>query len=357
MRQSLIATIWVSCFFSLIVEARSSIFAQQPPQTNEKDQGIELYRKGDFSEAVKSLKEAVKRQKSDSDAWYYLGLSLHRAGKIKDARKAFEKTVSLKPDFAPGYTAMAYIQLLGNDNKGAVKDAEKALALDPKNYESLYIAGVARLRENASADALAKAEEALKVKPDYSQALLLKTQALVNMFGQERAKWVGRHDRREEGESSGDAGAEARRRPDYSLLKSASESLEAYLKLRLEQSEQTLWHEQLESLRFYASRADGSSSSKSVAGMTTTLRPAILHREKAVYTDAARNAGVQGTVALMVVFADDGIIKHIMVIQGLSHGLTEQAVEAARKIRFTPAMRDGKPVSVIGSLEFTFNLY
>jgi Flp pilus assembly protein TadD len=31
--------------------------------------------------------------------------------------------------------------------------------------------------------------------------------------------------------------------------------------------------------------------------------------------------------------------------------------EAARRIRFTPAMRDGKPVSVIGSLEFAFNLY
>jgi hypothetical protein len=31
--------------------------------------------------------------------------------------------------------------------------------------------------------------------------------------------------------------------------------------------------------------------------------------------------------------------------------------EAARRIGFTPAMRDGKPVSVIGSLEFAFNLY
>ncbi|HZF40058.1 MAG TPA: energy transducer TonB [Blastocatellia bacterium] len=46
-----------------------------------------------------------------------------------------------------------------------------------------------------------------------------------------------------------------------------------------------------------------------------------------------------------------------LIIQGLDHGLTEQAIEAARKIRFTPAMRDGKPVSVIGSLEFTFDLY
>jgi len=58
----------------------------------------------------------------------------------------------------------------------------------------------------------------------------------------------------------------------------------------------------------------------------------------------------------MVVFADDGAIKHILVIQGLSHGLTEEAIAAARKIRFTPAMRDGKPVSLIGALEFAYRL-
>jgi hypothetical protein len=40
----------------------------------------------------------------------------------------------------------------------------------------------------------------------------------------------------------------------------------------------------------------------------------------------------------------------------LSHGLTEEAIAATRKIRFTPAMRDGEPISVIGNLEFTFSM-
>src|SRR4030095_716553 len=125
MRRPRMTIVLLCCFFSLIVGARSSIFAQQSPQTNEKERGIELYRKGDFSEAVKSLKEAVKKRQDDSDAWYYLGLSLHRAGKIKDALKAFEKTLSLSPDFAPGYAAMAYMQLLGNENKGAAMRSEE----------------------------------------------------------------------------------------------------------------------------------------------------------------------------------------------------------------------------------------
>jgi TonB family protein len=352
MRRSRITTISLSCFFSLIVGSPSSILAQQPPQAPEKERGIELYRKGDYSEAVKALKEAVKKQGSDSDAWYYLGLSLHRAGNIKDARKALEKTISLRPDFAPSYKAMAYMQLLESDNKGAVKNAEKALALDPKNYELLYIAGVALLRENAAVEALARAEEALKIKPDYPEALLLKTEALMGMFAQERAKWIGSLDGRERNKLSSEANGGGKRAPYYSLLKPASESLEGYLKLNQEGSEQTLLRERLEAIRFYARWAEG--SDKSVVPMTRGLRPTILYREAARYTEAARAAGVRGTVLLMVVFADDGTIKYIMVVQGLSHGLTEEAIAAARKIKFTPAMGDDKPISVTGSLEFTF---
>jgi TonB family protein len=354
MRRSRAATISLYCFFSLIVWSRHSVFAQETSQAPERERGIELYSKGNFNEAVKALQEAVKKQKSDPDAWYYLGLSLFRAGKTGDARKAFEKTVSLRPDFAPAYTAMAYIQSLGNDNKGAVKNAEKAIALDPKNYESLYIAGVALLRENAAAEALARAEEALKIKPDYPMALLLKTEALMGMFAQERVKWFGSLDQRERNKLSSEADGRVKRPPYYSLLKSASESLEAYLKLSPERSEQTYWNEQLEAIRFYSRWAEG--SDKSVVLMTRTLRPTILYRERARYPEEARAAGVQGTVALTVVFAVDGTIKHIIVVKGLSHGLTEEAIAAARKIRFTPAMGDGEPISVIGNLEFTFSM-
>jgi tetratricopeptide (TPR) repeat protein len=358
MRRSHIATILLTCFFSLTARSPSFVFAQQPPQASEKERGVELYRKGDFNEAVKALREALKKQASDSDAWYYLGLSLHRAGKVEDARKAFEKTVSLRRDFAPGYAAMAYMQLLVNDNKRAIENAEKALALDPKNLDSLYIAGTARLREGAGAEALARAEEALKVKPDHPQALILKTQALLNMFAKWPAKAGAKTDQREDDKPSDDAAGEAKRRSHYSLLKSASESLEAYLKLGAENSDQDSLdslRDQLEELRFYARRADDAGSNDSEAPMTAALRPTILYRERAHYTDAALDARVRGTIILMVVFADDGVLKHILVIQGLSHGLTEEAVKAARKIRFTPAMRDGKPISVFGRLEFTFN--
>jgi hypothetical protein len=52
-----------------------------------------------------------------------------------------------------------------------------------------------------------------------------------------------------------------------------------------------------------------------------------------------------------------GLLTDINVISGLPDGLTENAIEAAKKTRFAPAMKDGRPISVRGILEFPFNLY
>jgi len=91
--------------------------------------------------------------------------------------------------------------------------------------------------------------------------------------------------------------------------------------------------------------------------MTASERPTILYREKAKYTEEARQAKIQGTVVLQVIFRSDGAMVIPRAIRYLPFGLTLKTVEAASRIRFTPAMKDGAPVSVKGTLEFTFNLY
>ncbi|MGE0104939.1 MAG: energy transducer TonB [Blastocatellales bacterium] len=89
---------------------------------------------------------------------------------------------------------------------------------------------------------------------------------------------------------------------------------------------------------------------------TASLKPKIKHKEKAVYTSAARAQNIQGIVVLSVVFASDGTLKNIQVVKGLPFGLIESSLYAASKIKFDPAKKDGKPVSVRGILEFSFAL-
>jgi TonB family protein len=99
------------------------------------------------------------------------------------------------------------------------------------------------------------------------------------------------------------------------------------------------------------------SGADSIQQMTSSLRPTILYREKAQYTQEAKDNKVEGAVVLSAVFGADGQIGDIKTIRGLSQGLTENAIMAAKKIRFLPAVKDGRPVSVRGNLEFSFNLY
>ncbi len=95
----------------------------------------------------------------------------------------------------------------------------------------------------------------------------------------------------------------------------------------------------------------------SVPPISQSLRPTITYKEKAKYTEPARQNKIQGIVVLNVVFAADGNITRMRVIRGLPYGLTAQALLAAEKIRFTPGVKDGQQVSVRGNLEFSFNLY
>jgi TonB family protein len=91
--------------------------------------------------------------------------------------------------------------------------------------------------------------------------------------------------------------------------------------------------------------------------MINEPRPTITYREKAKYTEIARINRIRGTVVLQVIFAHNGEIQDIRVIRGLPDGLSRKAIEACQRIRFNPAIKDGAPVSVLGQLEFSFNLY
>jgi TonB family protein len=83
----------------------------------------------------------------------------------------------------------------------------------------------------------------------------------------------------------------------------------------------------------------------------------ILSKPEPTYTGAARQNGINGTVVLRAVFSASGEVTNIQAVSGLPHGLTEQAIAAAKQIKFVPATKDGRPVSVGMQLQYTFNLY
>jgi len=83
----------------------------------------------------------------------------------------------------------------------------------------------------------------------------------------------------------------------------------------------------------------------------------LLSRPAPAYPRRARRGDVQGTVVLRVVLAASGKVEKITVLKGLPGGVTEEAIKAARQIKFVPAERDGRPVSQSAIVEYNFNLY
>ena len=75
------------------------------------------------------------------------------------------------------------------------------------------------------------------------------------------------------------------------------------------------------------------------------------------YPDSARQDGVTGVVRLRAVLASDGEVKYIFPLRSPDYRLTQASVSAARKIKFTPATKDGRPVSQFIVLEYNFNIY
>lgn len=96
-------------------------------------------------------------------------------------------------------------------------------------------------------------------------------------------------------------------------------------------------------------------SSKASSSETKTLQ--IVSKPRAIYTDAARQNQIQGKVRLRVTFLASGQIGDVSPISNLPDGLTEQAITAAKQIKFKPEIRNGKPIPAIKIVEYNFTIY
>jgi len=75
------------------------------------------------------------------------------------------------------------------------------------------------------------------------------------------------------------------------------------------------------------------------------------------YSDEARKAKYQGNVVLSVIVDATGNVRDLRVARSLGMGLDEKAMEAVRKWRFAPGMKEGHPVAVQVNVEVNFRLY
>lgn len=110
----------------------------------------------------------------------------------------------------------------------------------------------------------------------------------------------------------------------------------------------------LNALRFYRDYYSGSRTDERVIrAKEATTRLRILSKPP---PDFSRSQA-SGLAALRAVFSADGTVKHIVVVRKVEPAFDQACREAAARIRFTPAVKDGQPVSTILQLEYSRSFF
>ncbi|HEU4391324.1 MAG TPA: energy transducer TonB [Blastocatellia bacterium] len=85
-------------------------------------------------------------------------------------------------------------------------------------------------------------------------------------------------------------------------------------------------------------------------------QPVMLNRERPNYTEDARRNRVQGVVKTKILIGKDGLVTNVVLLTHLPDGLDEEAIRAARRLRFVPARKNGAAVAVWVPLDIQFTL-
>lgn len=93
------------------------------------------------------------------------------------------------------------------------------------------------------------------------------------------------------------------------------------------------------------------------AGIGGVTNPVPIVSPEAEFSDEARRNKYQGVCMISVIVDARGYPRNPRVVRSLGMGLDEKALEAVQKYRFKPAMKNGKPVAAMISVEVNFRLY
>jgi TonB family protein len=324
-------------------------FAQQEKPPESYNDAMEAFMKADYKSAVDHFRQAIAERPSMVRAHYFLGLSLYFQQNYGEALSAYQELVQLDPDNILAHYQLAKIHLTIEDFRPAVEEYRWLVSLSKRRSEMAVVSGDllpdkpgGAINDWQKQQAGELAQYLLDMIPRSigDEYELPASQTVYSIPSSALSCLKG----------APQQGAAADSNPKRISAAPGDLSLPpqtaAVLAVRDPQSVPTK--------PAYPARQDDNSAT---LPMTANLRPTILYREKAKYTEVARINKSQGTVVLSVVFNVEGKVTDIRVIRCLPDGLLQNAIKAAQNIRFNPAIKNGTPVSVRGQLEFTFNLY
>lgn len=120
--------------------------------------------------AEQSFLEAIKLNKDNADAHYYLGALYRDLGRWEEAEEYLKKALEIDPEYSKAYLDMGWIYERRNQPKEALMAYEKAVQADPTNTMALRYLGQAHVSFRHWDRAQEVLQQRIKLNPDDADA-------------------------------------------------------------------------------------------------------------------------------------------------------------------------------------------
>ena len=140
-------------------------------KANERNkEGIVLYNKKKYDEAITEFKKALELNPNHYDAHYHLGISYYAKGSIDASIVELKKAIEINPKEPRAHYNIAFAYVAKEEVNNAIPEYQKAIELyrekkDKKEADGYLYLGVAYSLIEKQDDALAACKKSLEINP------------------------------------------------------------------------------------------------------------------------------------------------------------------------------------------------
>ncbi len=293
-----------------------------------------------LDEAISMFSKAIALKPDWAEAFAGRGRAEYQAKRYAEALEDVDHAIQLDAGHAGWYNirGLAYSYL--EQHERAIEDYNRAIELDSRVAAYFNDRGWAYRELGQFEKAIADLSHAIQLAPDYARAFENRAIAYQRM-----KDWA---------HTIADYTAAIQIAPSASLYRLRAEA-------KLGAGDQAGAADDRTKSAEQQAATPGTSSATPLAPGTYRVGggvspPTLVSKVEPQYSEQARRAGLEGTVVLFVVVTSEGTPTDLRVIRSLGQGLDEKAMEAVRKWKFRPGMKDGKAVAVQATIQVNFRL-
>lgn len=333
--------------FSFLTKANAQAVTRNDPQLQK---AIELYKEGEYFQAVAPLVEILKKDERNADALLYLGLCYAKLNNFDEALDTLRKSQKLASNNATVHIGLAEANLAVGDGKEALKSAEAAIRLAPSNPEALNVLARVSIRMESFSRAYEAATALYKVAPKDEMNLVLLVQTTYFRYGSGYVASL-KDDGKQKAERLRQGNLER-----LAILGFALDALQKHQPATPTQLTADLRNEAANLQNFLAFEKQLGVNLGSDKYDALAKPPKAESGPKMQIPEEARQSGISGKISVLVLVSETGEALFGIPLQFYPYGLTEAAIRAATGFKFKPATFDGKPVRSLARLEVNFNV-